>query len=333
MSDEDTTHQRVTEALLSPLRRTPPPLTPQRHDAIWRNVRSTMDADDAGRRRHVGWAWATAGLAAAGAAIWVASIETRPTPADGVTGTVARGTSASPPAPREADSVVSAQRLPSGAVAEAVLGGRFEVVEGTDSSTRLRVLAGGVRSSVPRLAPGQWYEVETPEAVVAVRGTRFTVSTTAPSTTVVEVEEGKVEVAPRDWRVPSAVLPGERRTLTQCAATIDAAWSSVDGRCFAEARAARAAVAADPVERDSLWLEGGLRVAALDAAEAAAWWRRMREASPAGVHDEEVRFRELEALGASGRLETRGALARAYLEAYSNSPRRVVVSAWVVPPR
>jgi hypothetical protein len=308
-------------------------LTPQRRDALWRKVRTSLDAEDAGRRRRVGWAWFSGGLVAAGIALWVAvppsdTAPTRPDPR-----LVHESATAVPSEFAQADPVETVQRLPSGAVAEAVLGGRFEVVEGTDRTTRLRVLAGGVRSTVPRLAPGQRYEVETPEAVVAVRGTRFSVSATAPSTTVVEVEEGAVEVTPRDWRVASMVLPGERRSLTACEETLEAAWSSKDGRCFAEARAARAAIAADPVERDSLWLEGGLRLAALDAAEAVAWWRRVREVSPGGVHDEEVRFRELQALDASGRLEARTTLARAYLEAYPSGPRRATVSAWVVPPR
>lgn len=333
MSDEDTRNRHAAETLLSPLRSTPAPLTPQRREALWREVRTVMDAEDTGRRRRVGWAWASGGLVAAAAALWVVVPTTNTAPTRQDAPIVAQSVAAAHARFASSPPVLTVQRLPSGAVAEAVVGGRFEVVEGTVETTRLRVLAGGVRSTVPRLEPGQRYEVETPDAVVAVRGTRFTVATTAPSTTVVDVEEGKVEVAPRDWRVASMVLPGERRTLSPCEETLEAAWSSTDGRCFAEARAARAAVAADPVERDSLWLEGGLRLAALDAAEAAAWWRRVREVSPHGVHDEEVRFRELQALDASGRLQARMTLARAYLDAYPSGPRRAAVAAWMVPPR
>lgn len=80
-------------------------------------------------------------------------------------------------------------------------------------SERIRLRAGGVKLRVPKLAPDQQLAVETADATVEVRGTRFAVRVEKDargSFTRVDVEEGRVAVS--SARGPAMVGAGERWT-------------------------------------------------------------------------------------------------------------------------
>jgi len=340
-SAQDDPNAPAARALLRPIARQSPAWDSAREDALWRLTQSRMNAASAMPQRRFQALVGLGGLATAGAlmfALWA------PTAAPE---TASEGAARLPPRLAEAQTAASRSpqptvpafdaadrlRLPSGALADRTSGALVEVIAATADETRLRLKSGIVTSEVPRLAAGQRYEVETPSALVSVRGTRFAVAVDAPDHTVVSVEHGKVEVAPMDWRVITFVLPGERRALADCGPSVEAAEHSAQPLCIAEAFAARAAASADPVERDTLLLKGALAASRADAAEAVGWWRRARELSPSGVHAEEVAFRELEALGQAKQWAQRAERAQDFLRAFASSPRVSAVRSWVVPPR
>jgi hypothetical protein len=84
---------------------------------------------------------------------------------------------------------------------------------------RIRLRAGGVRLRVPKLETNQRLAVETDDAVVEVRGTRFAVRVehdTRGAFTRVEVQEGRVAVS--SARGPALLGPGEAWTSRELAA-------------------------------------------------------------------------------------------------------------------
>ncbi len=331
----------VARALLRSLEQQRPSWDRAREDALWRRTQERMNAEQPQAPLRLQAVLGIAGLATAGAlafALW-APVETPG----------ASGEAAALSTPRVAEARTSASisgggatltfdatdrlRLPSGALAERTSGGLIDVVTATADATHLRLQSGRVSNEVPSLRAGQRYEVETATALVSVRGTRFAVAVEAPDHTLVSVEHGKVEVAPKDWRVVTLVVPGEQRALMNCGPSVEAAERSTHPRCIAEAFAARAAASADPVERDTLLLKGALAASTTNAAEAVGWWRRARELSPAGIHAEEVAFRELEALGQAKQWARRAERAQAFVKDFAASPRVSTVRSWVVPPR
>jgi len=339
--EHDDPNARAARALLRRVAQQPDAWESAREDALWRATQARLNASPSATQRRLQALLGIAGLSTAAAlalALWVpsASPEADGPSVVGSTPQVADAKSVSSPPPLPSSLTFDSAdrlRLPSGALAQRTQGTLVEVVTATANETLLRLSRGRVTSEVARLSTGQRYAVETASARVSVRGTRFAVAVDAPNHTVVEVEHGKVEVAPTDWRVVTFVLPGERRALTDCGGSVDASERSADPRCLAEAFAARAAASTDAVERDTLLLKGALAAAQVNATEAVAWWRHARELSPHGVHAEEVAFRELEALGQARQWTQRAERAQAFLRAFASSPRVSAVRAWVVPPR
>jgi len=91
----------------------------------------------------------------------------------------------------------------------AVLGGastaKITVERDTQREATVRLQSGRISLQVPRLGPGGRLSVVTPDAVVRVRGTRFTVSR-ADGATTVTVQHGAVEVSPTGRGRPPRVL-------------------------------------------------------------------------------------------------------------------------------
>lgn len=86
--------------------------------------------------------------------------------------------------------------FPCGAAIELTPGSKAEVVEAGPGSGTLRLDKGSVAVAVNRLDEGGRFEVHTDDAVVIVKGTRFTVTRQRPGFTSVSVSEGKVLVRP-----------------------------------------------------------------------------------------------------------------------------------------
>lgn len=68
--------------------------------------------------------------------------------------------------------------------------------QGAESQAAIRIAAGSVLSKVRRMAGDESFEVHTQTVTAGVRGTDFSVSTTATGETVVAVQTGAVAVAP-----------------------------------------------------------------------------------------------------------------------------------------
>ncbi len=90
---------------------------------------------------------------------------------------------------------------------------RVSLIAAEPTRTGIRVDAGEVRVKVPKLAPGGSFEVVTPDTLVTVHGTEFTVRVAASGTTTVVVHEGQVSTKSR----------GQTAMLTPGA---DATWMS-----------------------------------------------------------------------------------------------------------
>ncbi len=98
---------------------------------------------------------------------------------------------------RASDSAPAVLTASSGYRVELSPRSEMEFVQPTSTRTSLRLLDGEVALSVPKLRSGQVLEVQTMDATVRVRGTRFSVrfdSTAAVARTCVRVTEGLVEV-------------------------------------------------------------------------------------------------------------------------------------------
>jgi len=91
----------------------------------------------------------------------------------------------------------------------------FTFSQPSDETLRIDLDEGQIWLNVEGRAPGQELEVETPSAVAAVRGTRFSVRVDADGTTVVSVVQGAVDLTGAGQTVTvnpqhqSAVAPGE----------------------------------------------------------------------------------------------------------------------------
>ena len=102
--------------------------------------------------------------------------------------------------------------LSSGAEVHISGSSQVALIEAAPTRTGIRVDAGEVRVKVPKLAPGGRFEVVTPDTLVTVHGTEFTVRVAASGTTTVIVHEGEVSTKSRG---KTAVLsPGEDATWT-----------------------------------------------------------------------------------------------------------------------
>jgi hypothetical protein len=139
----------------------------------------------------------TTAVAAAAIAIWLVA---RRSPVAEPAVVVERGTIAAPATGQivevaARDHVVL--RTPDASTIEADELTRFERAD--RAATRWRLDRGHLESHVTKRAPGQTFEVITPEATVTVVGTRFSVDRAVVdgvSTTRVQVEEGVVRVTP-----------------------------------------------------------------------------------------------------------------------------------------
>jgi hypothetical protein len=145
------------------------------------------------------WRWGLVGAAAAtiaAIAIWIAARSSTREP-----GLVVERGAIAAPAPGQVVEVAAHDRVvlrtPDDSTIEASELTRFERAD--RAATRWRLERGRLESHVTKRAPGETFEVITPEATVAVVGTRFSVDRAvidgAP-TTHVAVEEGVVRVTP-----------------------------------------------------------------------------------------------------------------------------------------
>ena len=210
--------------------------------------------------------------------------------------------------------------LPSGAQIS-VDGGSVRVLEATPDATRLRVEGGGITSQVPKLAPGGQYIVETPQAVVSVHGTRFTVTRSSPTTTRIDVTEGLVSVDPPGWRPAFFLRPGEGAVVGPCPLTpAEAADSTADWRCTADGLTGLAARTPDPLDRDNLRLRAGRLVTRHAPRQGAEIWRALFTESPTGIHAEEAAFGLANALHLAGETEAARSAAADFRRHFPQSP-------------
>ena len=87
---------------------------------------------------------------------------------------------------------------------------KARVIDTAARSAVVRLERGTVQASVPRLAPDGRFAVETTDAVVRVKGTRFTVTKSTAAFTEVSVAEGSVWVEPAGaGREPFLLRAGE----------------------------------------------------------------------------------------------------------------------------
>ncbi len=158
--------------------------------------------------RH-GWRWAmlAATTAAAAIAIWLVARPSAPA-------LVVEHGAIAAPATGQLVEVAARDRVvlrtPDDSTVEASALTRFARDDG--AATRWRLDRGHLDSHVTKRAPGQTFEVVTPEATVAVVGTRFSVDRVVVdgvATTQVAVEEGVVRVTPVHG-APVMLHAGER---------------------------------------------------------------------------------------------------------------------------
>jgi hypothetical protein len=169
----------------------PAPTGLRRDHEIRRAIDAGLAAPAVAPRRI--WPWAAlAATAAAAIAIWFVIRPSAPEPAI----VVERGAISAPATGHLVE--VSARdrvvlRTPDDSTVEASELTRFERTD--RAATRWRLERGQLRSHVTKRAPGQTFEVITPEATVEVVGTRFSVDR-IDSVTTVHVDEGVVRVTP-----------------------------------------------------------------------------------------------------------------------------------------
>jgi hypothetical protein len=303
------TEEAEARRILAPLREAPAPeWTPARAARVWQGI-------EGARRPRPRWpVWALAGAAAAAAAWIFVTTRERPVEAPAAPAPVAA-------LPAAGDHLTASHVLPSGAHVD--VAGEVQLAEASPAGTRLVLEAGAVTSEVPPLHAGEHYVVETPQALVSVHGTKFTVSLT-PAGTKVTVEHGVVEVAPRDGSPSVFLHAGESSEVgPTAAATPDAARAAETRGDWAEAvrlwkRIAEAA--RDPLERQNALVAAGHLLSDHDPAAAADHWRALSAEAPAGVHAEEAGWRTVEALRRAGRTAEAAEAARAFRAAFPHSP-------------
>lgn len=304
--------------LLSPLREAPPTLSTEREAALWSRLQVEMQQPT--RRGFTLPAFAPwGGLALAGAAALAFTL-TRATPETPQAAPHAAPAEASP-APAGPEFATTDRTLPSGAHIE-LHDARVQLAEALPGATRLVVERGGVTSSVPKLKAGEHYLVETPQAVVSVHGTRFTVTRASATTTRVEVTEGLVSVDPPGWRPAFFLRPGEQAEVGPCPdSPAAAAETTADWRCTADGLTGLAAAATDPLSRDNLRLRAGRLTGAHAPREAAALWQALLEGSPEGIHAEEAAFELGAAWHAAGDTAAARAAGAEFRRRFPHSPR------------
>lgn len=289
----------AVQRLLAPLTRQAPHLTSDREAALWAAVEPKL-------RPAPRWpAWlALATLGAAAAAITL--LATRPAPTQPL------------------DVPLAARPLPSGAWVETA--DAVEVTAATANQTHLRLTTGSLTSRVPHLAPGQRYLVETPTALVEVRGTVFTVAVDAAGATTVTVDEGRVEVTPTG-RAPRDARAGTRLTV-EAPTAAGAARAEARGD-VAEALDIQAHLlfsAPAGLARDNGLLRLGAVYDARLPQAAPAFWDRV--AAGDGPHAEVASFRHADALRRLGQLDAARAAAAAFRARFPQSPRAVETTRW-----
>ena len=225
------------------------------------------------------------------------------------------------PAPAGPEFATTSRTLPSGARIE-LHDARVLLAEALPGATRLVVEQGGVTSSVPKLKTGERYLVETPQAVVSVHGTRFTVTRASATTTRVEVTEGLVSVDPPGWRPAFFLRPGEQAEVGPCPdSPAAAAETTADWRCTADGLTGLAAAAKDPISRDNLRLRAGRLVGTHAPREAAALWQALLDASPEGIHAEEAAYELGAAWHAAGDAAAARTAGAEFRRRFPHSPR------------
>ena len=226
--------------------------------------------------------------------------------------------------------VAGTQLLPSGAQVE-VERGQVIVAFATPDQTRLRLTSGRVKSTVPKLASTQRYEVETALALVSVRGTQFTVETTDDGATLVSVTEGTVVVEvlamTEQWRVAVVLGRGQSRRIDACGPSPEAAialerpWT-----CQVEGQAALAA-RADAAGQSNAALVSRIRQGRLLSEhapiEAVEHWHTLNASASLSTFAEEVLFREGEALSRLGRKAEARQMGQRFRATFPESARRI----------
>ncbi len=303
--------EREVKALLAPLREERPELEASRREAVWAKVQA---ARKPARPPLLPWLL-TAAVATAAVALWLRSTEPEPVPQAPAVTTLAQGAT-----------IEAGGELPSGARIE--VEGRVEVAEATAQRTRLRLAQGRVFSRVPKLAPGEAYVVDTPLAQVSVKGTRFSVERLGEAVEV-QVEEGLVEVAPRDGR-PARLLPAGKRwrvePLTSQGA--EAAAAREDWGQALDIRQALAMAMPDGLPRRNALLAAGRIADAKSPLRAQRWWAQAAAAHPRGTHAEEFAFRAADALRQAGKLPEARRAAEALRAAFPDSQRARETARW-----
>jgi hypothetical protein len=317
-TDECPRPDAAVDGLLAPLRQSPPTLSPERENVLWSRLQAEMQQGAPRGALLPGWtAWG--GLALAGAAALAFAL-TRGVPEAGLDAPRAAPLEAAPPSGGP-EIATTNRTLPSGAQIE-LHDARVVLAEALPGATRLVVEAGGVTSRVPKLKAGEHYQVETPQALVSVHGTRFTVTRASASTTRVEVTEGLVSVDPPGWRPAFFLRPGEQAEVGPCPdSPALAAESTSDWRCTADGLTGLAATTTDPLSRDNLRLRAGRLVGAHAPREAAALWQVLLESSPEGIHAEEAAFELGAAWHAAGDTAAARAAGAAFRRRFPHSPR------------
>ncbi|MCK6570766.1 FecR family protein [Myxococcota bacterium] len=310
------------ERLLAPLvpGRT---LEPDREERLFRRLQAEMQITPTPGARAGGRPWhlVAGGLAAAALAVglWPASSGTPALPSPPEAGVVV----SSPPVAALPAHLTADAPLPGGADVR-LHQGEVELVVATADATHLRVLRGGVTSRVPRLGVGQRYLVETPQALVSVHGTQFTVTRATEAATRVEVAEGLVSVDPPGWRPPFFLRPGESAEIGACPETpAEAAQIVDDWRCAADGlrfQADAAGAAGDPLSRDNLRIRAARLLARHAPREAVDLWRLLLAEAPEGIHAEEAAYGLAESLSRSGEKAAARAAAADFRARFPRSP-------------
>jgi hypothetical protein len=154
------------------------------------------------------WPWAMVGTVAAAAAaiaIWLVARPSAPAAAPEPAIVVERGAIAAPATGQPVEVAAHDRVVLRTPDESTIVAGELTRFERADrAATRWRLDRGHLESHVTKRAPGQTFEVATPEATVTVVGTRFSVDRAVIDgvmTTQVQVEEGVVRVTPAHGEV------------------------------------------------------------------------------------------------------------------------------------
>ncbi len=304
-------------SLLTPLREEQHPLSSDRQLQIWEQIQAGHQQRKERRSRQLLWG----AIALAAALLLGLFLEQRPEASKRTDPSLAQDQFAQP------GPIQGTARLEAGA--ELQVKGRLSLLSDDPKQVHLRLEQGQVYSQVPKLQEGARYEVETPQAWVRVRGTRFTVSLEGESTRV-EVQEGLVELVPKDGRPILLVAAGEERQLQPInEAGAQAAEAAQDWEALIEIHLRLCSALSESLSQRNHFLELGRGLEAQAPARVMQrFWAEAERRFPQGIHAEEFAYRAAHALLKMGEREAARRAGAGFRARFPQSSRSAEVGGW-----